>query len=700
MNASGAAWLAGGMLAVAPFLPAQVAAVPPPVRFERVLWCADVARGAPVAANLGCTAVQVGRGVDPGPALAAGLGFYLDQPIGKGLLELRDAEWQPVRDGYERTRDAAAVRRPGCLSTPGLVADAARAAAAEALRLRGPGLRFIALADEASATRHDAPLDPCHCEHCLAEFRRFAARRCGDVATLNRMMGTQFASIAAAVPPSTDAVRRRELGDVALPADLRGWSLGREFADEQFAAAVAAIAVAVQAVAPEVPIGLTGLAVPAAFGGNDPARLLPGLTLAEPYDVGGACELARCLLPSFAHRYATLAPPDAAALGPMSLRDHVRARLAAMACQGLAGVVLWNDGTVAGADGGRTPFGEAVRAAFAVLGPALDACAGAQVESGAVWLVESQPSVRTWWMLDSAGDGMTWTRRLQSYERAHSTSQAARTGWIRLLQDLGQQPHFVAAAALPERLLQRRPRCLVLPATIALADRAAQAITAYVQQGGVVLADHSTGLYDDDLQRRPAGALDALFGIEQRSLRWDDLRVRGGGSTARPGGLPLAEHGLRGRIAERRDAGDAHVEHGTGRGRAVYLNAPVAAYGRWRLDAAAVEPARELRRRVRAVLQRAGVEPPCELRGEGLPTCIERTVLRLRDGRSVLAIRLHALEAPAILQQIAAAGPRPVVVELPAPRTLRHLGGESLGTGTRFELQLDAFGALLLEVAP
>jgi hypothetical protein len=305
-------------------------------------------------------------------------------------------------------------------------------------------------------------------------------------------------------------------------------------------------------------------------------------------------------------------------------------------------------------------------------------------------------------MLDSAADGMTWPRRLSSYESEHSTSQNARLGWIRLLQDLGLQPNFVAEAALPERLLRERPRCLVLPATLALADRTAQAIAAYVRAGGVVIADHSTGLYDVALRRRDAGALDELFGITARSVRWDDLWVREGRATSRERGLPLAEAGLRGQVAEKRNDGDAHVEQ-TVHGRAVYLNAPVAAYVSWRLDPKTLEPARELRRRVRSILHVAGVDPLCEVRGERLPTCIERVHLRLRDGREVLAVRVNALDAPAVLQTLAADGLRPAKLELPVACTLRSLGGEPLvgvpvGTGTSFDVRLDAFGALFFEV--
>ena len=692
------AWLGGALaLSAAAQSPVPVTA---PRRFESVRWCGDAQHGAALAQRLGYTAVQLGRGADPAPVLAAGLGFYLDQPIGKGLLELRDADWQPIAAAYERARDPAALRRPGCFQVPGVLAAAAVAAAEETRRLNGDALRFVALADEASATRHDAPLDTCRCEHCLQAFRAFLQRRFPSIDAANAALGTQFPAFEQVVPVSTDQVRRRELGGNDLPADLRAFALSREFVDVQFAECVSTIAMAVQRAAPGVPVGLTGLQVPGAFGGNDYARLLPALTLAEPYAVGGACELARGLAAAGTHHYTTLLPPSPQQLGPAPLAAMVRAQVAAMACAGLSGVVVWNDGTVADAEGALTPFGAAVQRALRDHAAVLDACAGAALERTPVWVVESQASVRAWWMLDSVGDGMTWTRRLSSYEATHSTSQSARRGWSLLLQDLGLQPHFVAVDKLPELLLRERPRCLVLPATVALSDRVAQGITAYVRTGGVVVADHSVGLYDETLLRRGAGVLDALFGIQARSLAWNDLAVREGRSSERGKVLPLAERRLRGQLGERRADGDAQVEHSTGEGRAIYLNAPVVEYPVWRLDEREVGTARELRRRVRAALQRGGALPPCEVRGEGLPTCLERVSLRLRDGRQVLAIRINALDSPLLLQRLAEKGPRNVQIELPEVRTLRHLGGASIGTGTKFDLQLDPFGALWLEVVP
>lgn len=687
--------------ALASALPAQSAdALLPPERFERVLWCADFVHGLAPARALGFTAVQLGRGADPAPVLENGLRFYLDQPIGKGVLELRDEQWAPLVRDYERTRDQAALVRPGCYVASAVLAQAVQQAADEARRVAGPGLLFVALADEPSATRHDAPLDTCHCEHCLREFRMFVTERFRTVGALNAALGTSFSTLADALPPSTDALRRRELGQRRLPADLRPFAVAREFVDQQYATALHAIARAVAAALPGVPVGVTGTSAPAAFGGADPRRVFAPLTLIEPYDIGGAVELTTACAAPAAHRYTTIAAPAPETLQGVPLATYLRARLVAEACRGTTGAVVWNDSKVLGSDGMPTEFGKAVTAAFQAEATVLDACAGAQILPSSLWVLESQASVRAWWMLDSVGDGMTWVRRFASYEAEHSTSQASRTGWLRLLQDLGHQPRFVGEDALAEQLLQQAPRCLVLPACLALSDRATRAIRAYVDAGGVVLADFATGLYDEQLLRREVGGLDELFGITARSLDWDDLLVREGRATAESRDLPLAEAGLRGLLAERRDRGDVQLERELGRGRAVYLNTPVVAYDTWRLDEGSVAKARDLRRRVRTVLERARLSPPLEVHGEGLPTVVERTELRLRDGRRVFTVRLQALARPAVLAKVAAKGPRPVVLEWPAARHFRLLGGQDLGTTARFELALDPFGALFVEVVP
>ncbi|MEY4672493.1 MAG: hypothetical protein RL148_277 [Planctomycetota bacterium] len=696
-------------LASAPPAQAPGAQGPAPARaagFQRIVWVPGASSGdADLMARMrafGFTAVNMPRGSAPDAARAAGLGHYLDQPVGK-VLELRDEEFGPLRDGYERTRDAGMLVRPRCWSEPGWTSRQLEALAAALDTDTARRALANGFADEASTTRNSNPLDLCRCEHCLSRFRSFLQERHGSVERLDVAWGTSFGAWDRVVPLTTDQVRRRELGDVSLPANLRPWREALEFEDVNFARAVEQLANESRARLPGVPTGLTGMPLPSAFGGHDPQRLLPLLTLHEAYDTAGNRDLHACLAPASALQLGTLAP------GPEGSPARLPAAwLAGAAADGMWAAVVWNAPLLVSADGTDTAYGRSVREAFGALGPALDACAGAVVQRDPVWVVESHESVAAWWMLDSARDGATWIRRLTSHEERNSTAVASRHAWLRLLQDLGFQPRFVGTDGFATRLLRERPKCLVLAATVALSDRDCQAVDAYVRTGGTVVADHSVALYDENLVRRDAGGLDALFGIVSRSLRWEHRFVREGRGNQRVRGASVAEGKLvvstgrdvvaevlgadprrYERTAEYADHHPVQVERRHGSGRACYLNLAVCDYVQWRLDPAAVGTAMDLRARMRHLLRVGGLVPRHEVRGAGLPTCIETTELLRPDGRRVLAVRVNALERVQLLADLEQRGVPKVELELPVARRLRTVGGVDLGLATRFEFALD-----------
>ncbi len=676
--------------------PSQSQSQPAAPRFSLVLWtplerASDEARLAAVRAA-GFDAINLGPTGDPAPLRKQGLGFYLDQPIGKGFLELRDAEWKPIAEAYEATRDASQLARPACLRDEELLAQLGARAATNVSRLAGDGLRFVALADEASSTRHNNPLDVCRCSRCLDAFRAFAKARYATIEAINDAWGTQFAGFDAVEPLTTDQVRRRELGGVLLPGNLTPFSDWLTFVDEGFAAAVQRLRTQAADAAKGAPVGLTGVQAPLAFGGHDYFRLLKGSTLVEAYDLGGAVDLARSAAKN-ARRWSTLQLPTES---DASTADLLVARLVEAAMRGDSGTVAWNDDRVLAADGSLTPVGSAMRLAVQSARPVLDACAGAAVKAHSVWICESQASVRAWWMIDSEQDGLTWVRRLSSHEITHSTSAAARRGWIKLLSDIGVTPQFVSEDEMPTRLLQERPALLVLPATIALSDRACRSIAAFVQQGGALLADHTPALYDERLRLRASGGLDDVFGIQQRSFRIADLSVREG--RMKSGEFGAVDRSLVAKVAERSGSAVVFIEQRHKKGRAVCLNLPVCVYAGVRLDPASFVIAQDLRKRVRQAFQAVSFGPSVEVRGEGLPTCIQRTWLDLVDGRRVLGVRVDALDAPSVLRQIATGGPKRVRLLFPQPVRVLSMSGQEIGAGAEVEASLDAWSGLFVEV--
>jgi len=99
-------------------------------------------------------------------------------------------------------------------------------------------------------------------------------------------------------------------------------------------------------------------------------------------------------------------------------------------------------------------------------------------------------------------------------ENALSTSNLTRIGWIKLLEDLGYQAKFIHQDHLLGGALERDgTKVLVLNRTLCLSDAEAAAIRTFAAGGGVVIADHLCGVFDEHGKAREKGALDDLFGI-------------------------------------------------------------------------------------------------------------------------------------------------------------------------------------------
>ncbi|MEE2887988.1 MAG: alpha-amylase family protein [Planctomycetota bacterium] len=682
-------------------LTTPVTAQAPAGGFESILWLhggppRDAAFFAAVKAA-GYSAVSVSGGDDPTLPGAHGLGYYHDQLCGKGVLELRAAQYQPVVKAYSEARDDSTLVRPACLSESETLARLLGTAGKRLAATLPHRPWAISLGDEISVTSHANPLDLCFAPASLVGFRRFVTARYRTIQELNVRWGTDFASFGRVRPFTADRIRRRELVGGRLPQSLEPWATHREFMDREFAQVIGALVKVAGRHEDAPPIGLTGVQQPSAYGGHDYARVLPLCSFYEVYDIGGARDLAMCLAPADAVQVATLFAPEGR-LDPLILR----AQLADLIAHGMSGVVVWSAGLAFDTKGRPTAYGKAMSEALRKLQPVANRFAGATLRRSDVWMLESQASVRAWWMLDSRADGDTWIKRLSSYEARHSTSLAARRGWIRLLEDLGLQPLLVSSTRLLAALRKSRPRVLILPATIALSDAVADAIKKYVEDGGVLLADHSTGLYDERLARRERPALDDLFGIQSRGTGIASQFVIGGRAVKKArlrSGAAVAEHGLRAAVSDVKSGRHLQMENEAGRGRTCYLNMAVCEYGSVRLDPKAIGAALDIRRRVRFVLRTAGVTPPVYIRAKGMPTCLERMVLRARDGRQLLAVRVNALESPELLAKLIKRGPVEIELSFPKKTVLKNLlTQKTTGSATTHSVSLDSSLGLFLEV--
>ncbi|MFQ5505226.1 MAG: hypothetical protein ACE5F1_10560, partial [Planctomycetota bacterium] len=405
-------------------------------------------------------------------------------------------------------------------------------------------------------------------------------------------------------------------------------------------------------------------------------------------DIGGARELVRSLKRPGTLHFETVFPskdPLAAELPVAQLYDAF--------AHGLSGVIVWSDRHFFGEGGRLSAYGR-------MLAGELPRLTGRNarvlpVSPGRIAILESQASLRLHWMLDSGRDGKTWLRRFSSYERSHSTSQAARLSWIRLLQDLGYPFHFVSSEQLAQGGLGRRggPRVLILPSALAMSRAEIRSVARFAEAGGLVLADESPARYDEFLRLRKAPALDGLFGLDRygdrRHLREGKLL---GDAPRLESGLGLVETGLRPdgtTVAERHERHYCEFERRPGGGRTVLLNLGVAEYAGARLVPNKVAMCRELRRRVLRILERAGVLPIVLASVPRYPTILERILLG-QGKRKVLIVRANCLENVELFRELLKRGPQPLSLSLPVAARVRSFWtGKELGRGQSIKTKLD-----------
>ncbi len=95
---------------------------------------------------------------------------------------------------------------------------------------------------------------------------------------------------------------------------------------------------------------------------------------------------------------------------------------------------------------------------------------------------------------------------------------AASKSFYMLLHDMGYQPRTMARQEIEQdELIKAKIKMLVLPFVVSLSDTEAQKIRAFVEAGGMIVADYRCGLRDMHGRARETGVLDDVFGIKRAS---------------------------------------------------------------------------------------------------------------------------------------------------------------------------------------
>ena len=192
-------------------------------------------------------------------------------------------------------------------------------------------------------------------------------------------------------------------------------------------------------------------------------------------------------------------------------------------------------------------------------------------QAGDVLIHYSQPSIDAGYMMKY------WHKAIRD---GIGFSRQAGDDLTRALLDLGQDPLYLAYEQLEQgRLLVRKPRVFVLPVSCAISEKEADAIRAYVEQGGILVADVCAALRNEHGRPYPAGRLDSLFGIRRAADGSNTVSMAQGTMEGIDGTFTLwVEHGiepLQGKaLAQLRSGGTNFplaVINTVGRGKTVYL---------------------------------------------------------------------------------------------------------------------------------
>ena len=481
-------------------------------------------------------------------------------PPGFGVYWYRRHPYLERKDNYRKTGDRKYLERVPCIHT-----DAFRKPVAKALRkgippiLKYSPLAYF-LADESAITCYEDAFDLCWSDATLAEFRKWLRKQYRELAALNEEWGTRYRSWEKVMPVTWEEAQKR--GNPAPWVDHRLF-MNRTLAEAfRYASSVA------QKVDPKGLVTISGTQLPGSHNGCDWSQIDKIVEYLQPYSGGGQDEMHRSFNPNMILTgftgYAISGPPLEYEIWHRFLHGHRGAS------------IFWGYSMV-DPDLTLNAQGRSLGKCFGELrGEGLcRSVTGLKRVHDKVAIHFSMASGHTWWITDGKlkYKGMEYGRKTSP---AFNRFSENRVGWGQMLEDIGYQYNYLPYSDLEKGGLAKGGfRALVLPGSIALSEKEAKQIRAFVKGGGLLLADVMPGETDWHGKGLATPYLADLFASERY-----------------------------------------------GRGRAVLLGRWLHEYEKKRLT----DASEKLRTRVREALEKARVRPRVAVKGEdgGFPVSVER----------------------------------------------------------------------------
>lgn len=434
--------------------------------------------------------------------------FYVDHTASKGYLHLADKVRSTMSAEQKKTKGL--MVRPNSLADPKVVAEAKGHIKKNIEAARGSSVLAYAFDDEVSIGNFGSPIEADAHPLALAKYRAFLKELYGnDIEKLNAQYGKRHSSFDEVQPLPYEGVRKGLQPGAIDKINLSVWCDWRSAMDTHFAEAMADFTRYANTLDPKTPAGVVGLGNPCAYGGYDYSKNCKALQWMEAYDIGASNEILRSFWGQKRPHMQTFFSSKDPKKDAWMLWYYM--------VHGNRGVICWPDGWFV--NGQVADYIKANAETFKEVQSELSKpIVNGTFVHDPVAIYYSHPSIQVAWALDAAPHGGTWVNRSSSMDNGHSTSGLTRIAWVKTLEDLGIQGHFVHHEQLKAGELEKAGfKVLLLNRTLCLSDAEAEAIKKFAAAGGTVIGDQLCGYFDEHGKARAKGALDDLFGI-QRNL--------------------------------------------------------------------------------------------------------------------------------------------------------------------------------------
>lgn len=335
----------------------------------------------------------------------------------------------------------------------------------------------------------------CLSPHCAHAYRTYLRTEYGGVlAALNDSWGTSFTDWSQA--GLADPKDNEEVGSLKAKNYSR-WFDRQAFKSHNFVQFCRKYRAAYEAIDPQAKVGFEGAG---RFDrGDDIDLIVRNNTFWSPYP-GTADEVIRSIAPREF--------PRANWMGYTKDADSLLAKYWRMVTLGMDSVWWWRWDCIGRFHGWLAPdlrpfpAVKDILADTAIVWDGLgDLLLKSQMHDDGVAMLYSYPS--------SLSQHLEHGGTYGGYESAHKAAHS-------LVREMRLQFRYVTDRTLRDGEWDAsRTRVLILPRVEALSDKTAVAIRTFVENGGLVVADTRTGVFNEHLKLRKTGALDDLFGISR-----------------------------------------------------------------------------------------------------------------------------------------------------------------------------------------